>query len=226
MKLGVLFSGGKDSTYAAWLASKTGELVCLITLESSNKSSYMFHTPSIDKARFQAEAMGLPLLVSATDGEKEEELEDLREAILGAREKYEIEGIVTGALASEYQASRIKKICSELGLECINPLWHKDVDDYWEELLENKFEIMIIGVAAEGLGREWLGKTINREELERLKKLSDKNKFHLGFEGGEAETFVLDCPLFRKKIKVLSGDVRWSGNSGTYELAEIGFEDK
>src|SRR3989304_1058713 len=118
MKLGVLFSGGKDSTYAAWLAQKEGhKLVCLITLSSKNPNSYMFHTPSISKTQKQAEAMGIPIITKETKGKKENELLDLEEAIKEAKTRYKIEGVITGAVESVYQASRIQKICSTLNLE-------------------------------------------------------------------------------------------------------------
>ena len=115
MKCGVLFSGGKDSTYAAYLAKKHGnELSCLISIVSENPESYMFHTPSILKVKKQAEVMNIPLLIQKTKGQKEEELKDLEKAIKLAKAKYEIEAIVTGAVESVYQASRIQKICDGL----------------------------------------------------------------------------------------------------------------
>lgn len=127
MKLGVLFSGGKDSTFAAWLAKKNGyEIACLISIISENKESYMFHTPSVSKTEKQAEAMEIPIIIRKTKGEKEKELNDLKKAIKKAKEKFKIEGIVTGAVESVYQASRIQKICNELNLECFNPLWQMD----------------------------------------------------------------------------------------------------
>lgn len=142
MKLGVLFSGGKDSCYAAYKAKQKGnELICLITMLSENPDSYMFHTPSIKQTQAQAKAMNLPLLIEKTKGVKEEELKDLEKAIKQAIKKHKIEGIVTGALFSNYQASRIKKICDKLKIKCINPLWHKDELDYLHELINNKFNL-------------------------------------------------------------------------------------
>lgn len=221
MKTAVLFSGGKDSCYAAYLASKENELTCLITMHSENPDSYMFHTPSIEKTKAQAEAMELPLIVHKTKGEKEKELVDLENAIKKAIDQYKIEALVTGALHSEYQASRIQKICDNLNIKCINPLWHKDAEEYWEELLENNFEVMIVGVASDGLYEEWLGKIINRELFAKLKQLKEKFKFHLAFEGGEAETFITDCPLFKKKIQVIEGEKKWDGTSGRYSIKQV-----
>src|SRR3989304_9417303 len=115
MKLGVLFSGGKDSTFAAWKAMQKEKVVCLITVVSENEESYMFHTPNIALAELQAKAMDLPIVVQKTKGEKERELADLRKAIKQAKLIYNIRGIVTGAIASTYQAKRIQKICDEIG---------------------------------------------------------------------------------------------------------------
>lgn len=227
MKVGILFSGGKDSNYATYLAKQEGhQLACLISVMSENPDSYMFHTPSIEKVRHQSEVMEIPLVIGTTKGKKEEELKDLEELIRKARDEYQIDGLVTGALHSVYQASRIQKICDVLGLECINPLWHKDEFEYWQELFENSFEIMIIGVASDGLDQKWLGRMINKEDFLELKRLKDKFKFHLAFEGGEAETFVLDCPLFHKKLKILRGEKTWDGNSGRYIIQEIELVDK
>mgnify|MGYP002064616541 CR=1 FL=1 len=140
MKLAILFSGGKDSVYSAWLAQKKGnELSCLISIVSENKDSFMFHTPSIKKTKKQAEVMNIPLIVVKTKGEKEDELKDLGKAIASAKKKYKIDGVVTGAIQSVYQSSRIQKICDKLNLECFNPLWQKDEFEYLEELLKNKF---------------------------------------------------------------------------------------
>lgn len=205
MKLAVLFSGGKDSCYSAYLAKKQGhELVCLISIFSKNKESYMFHTPSIKKTKAQANVMNLPLIIKKTKGEKEKELKDLENIIAKAKKKYKIDGIVTGALHSVYQASRIQKICDKLNLKCVNPLWHKDEIKYLNELLKNNFKIIITAVAAYPLGKTWLGREIDKKFIEEVKELKEKYKIHPAGEGGEFETFVLNCPLFSKSLKIKS----------------------
>ena len=201
MKTGILFSGGKDSCYAAFLAKKEGyEISCLIAIESQNKESYMFHTPFIDKVFLQASLMNIPLVYLKTKGEKEKELSDLEKEIKIEIKKYKINGIITGAMESIYQASRVQKICNKLNIECFNPLWQKNAYVHWKDLLKNNFKVIIASVSADGLDKKWIGKEIDEKILEELKKLSEKYKFHLGFEGGEAETFVTFCPLFKAKI--------------------------
>jgi len=202
MKLGVLYSGGKDSNYSAFLAKRYGhEIVCLITLFSENPESYMFQTQGLEMTKKQAAAMGIPQIMQKTKGVKEEELDDLETAIKKAIKEYGIGGVVTGAVESTYQASRVQRITNELGIECFNPLWQKDAEEYWKEMLAEGFKIKIVHTAAEGLGEGWVGRMINEENFEELKKLSEKHKFHLGFEGGEAETIVLWQPMFKEKIK-------------------------
>lgn len=205
MKLALLLSGGKDSVYSGYLAKKKGhELACAISIFSKNKYSYMFHTPSVSKVKKQAEVMKIPLIIHRTKGIKEDELKDLEDAIKSAIKKYKIEGITTGAIDSVYQASRIQKICDKLKIKCINPLWRKDEILYLKELLKNKFKVIVTGVFAYPLNEKWLGKEIDDKFIEDVSKLKEKYKIHPAGEGGEFETFVLDCPLFNKPLKIKS----------------------
>jgi len=213
MKLASLFSGGKDSVYATYLAKKAGhEIVCLISIFSENKESYMFHTPSIEKTKKQAEVMNLPLMIHKTLGEKEIELEDLKDAILKAKEKYGIGGIVTGAIQSVYQASRIQKICDELKLECINPLWQMDEEEYLGELIQAEFKVILVGVFAYPFDESWLLREIDEKFVEEICELNKKYKIHVAGEGGEFETFVLNCPLFSRGLKVTGSEIKEEGN--------------
>ena len=214
MKLGILFSGGKDSCYSAYSAKKQGhELTCLIAMFSENPESYMFHTPNIELTEKQAEVMNIPLLIHKTPGIKEEELKDLKQAIKTAKEKYGIQGIVTGALYSEYQRSRIQKICDELELECINPLWHMDEIEYLKKLIASKFKVIIVGVFAYPLDQTWLQREINDKFIQEVIDLKDEYKIHPAGEGGEFETFVVNCPLFERELKITKHIAEGKGNS-------------
>tara|TARA_Y100000034_G_scaffold134058_1_gene201449 strand:- start:1913 stop:2650 length:738 start_codon:yes stop_codon:yes gene_type:complete len=242
MKLGILFSGGKDSMYAAYLAKKEGsgrknkifssdspdskegsksgdyEISCLISIESKNKESYMFHTPSISRVREQARVMGIPLIVVRSKGEKEKELDDLGRAIKKAVRDYKIEGIVSGAVESVYQSSRIQKICNELDVECFNPLWQKGQKDILDELIRNKFEVIVSGVFAYPIDEKWLGRKIDREFVREIVKLNEKYEINVAGEGGEFESFVLNCPLFKKRLKVVDFRDFGEGNSWRREV--------
>jgi diphthine-ammonia ligase len=168
MRLGALFSGGKDSTFAIYKASKEHEVVCLISMISENPESYMFHTPNISLVKMQAEALGLPLIQAGTKGEKEKELKDLKRAISIAKQEFGLEGIVTGAVASQYQEERIGKICRELNLECINPLWKRDQVELLQELVKSGFKVIISGVFAYPLRKDWLGREMDKGMIKEL----------------------------------------------------------
>jgi diphthine-ammonia ligase len=205
MKLALLLSGGKDSVYSGYIAKKAGnELACAITMISKNKDSFMFHTPSIEKTKKQAEVMGIPFVAHETSGIKEEELEDLEDALILAKKDYHITGIVTGAIKSVYQASRIQKIADKLNLKCFNPLWKSSEIEYLQELIDNDFKVIIVGVFAYPLDKSWLGREIDSEFIKEVKDLEDKYDIHPAGEGGEFETFVLNCPLFKHELKVKS----------------------
>ncbi len=226
MKLGVLFSGGKDSCYAMYKAMEVDDVVCLISILSENPESYMFHTPNIGLTKLQAEAVGLPLLQRTTKGAKEEELEDLKAAISEASKRFGIEGVVTGAVKSVYQSERMQRICDELGLECVNPLWHMDEKKLLEELLEKGFKVMISGVFAYPLGSKWLGRIIDRTAMEELVGLREKYDISPVGEGGEIETTVLDAPFFRKALEVTGSRVQWEGDSGWLEVRKCVLKGK
>ncbi|MCK4635005.1 MAG: TIGR00289 family protein [Candidatus Aenigmarchaeota archaeon] len=226
MKLGVLFSGGKDSCLALQKAKEKDEVVCLITVISENPESFMFHTPNIFLTKLQAEAIDLPLVSITTRGEKEKELEELEKVIRRAKEEHGIEGIVTGAIKSEYQKSRIEKVCRELCLECINPLWHRDEINIMKELVENDFEVIITGVFAEPFGREWLGRKIDFVTIDELEKLERAYKINPSGEGGEIETTVLDAPFFKKRIEIEKSSVSFSRDSGTLKIEKASLMKK
>ena len=198
MKLGVLFSGGKDSYLALQYASQEHEISCLLTLESEKEDSWMFHTPAIEWTKLQAEAMNINYLNLKTSGVKETELNDLETIIKSAISQYSVEGIVTGALASVYQTTRIQKICNKLDLWCFNPLWQLPQEVLLKELLSNKIESIITGVAAEPFDDSWLGRQIDADCINDLVALKASHRINPAGEGGEIESFVTNAPLFTK----------------------------
>ena len=218
MKLGVLFSGGKDSTLALHKAAEKEEVTCLITLVSENKESFMFHTPNINVTALQAEALGLPLIQKVTKGKPEAELKDLEEAIAQAVKAYKIAGVVSGAIESVYQSERIQRICNRLGMRCFNPLWKRNQKALLEEIVAKGFKVVISGVFAYPLDSTWLGKELNAELIGELLRLEKEFGLSPAGEGGEIETTVLDAPLFKKKIEVLEYEVDAKGNSGVFRI--------
>jgi predicted ATP pyrophosphatase (TIGR00289 family) len=226
MRVGVLFSGGKDSSLALYKAKKFHDVVCLISLISKNPESYMFHIPNIELTKLQAEAIGLPLIQMITKGEKEKELKDLKKALNLAKKKFKIEGAVTGAIRSIYQSSRIQRICKEIDLQCLNPLWSKDQIKLLNELVGKNFKVIISGVFAFPLDKSFLGKIIDKEMVEKLKQFMERYKLNPAGEGGEIETTVIDAPFFNKRIEILDYEISYSNNSGVFKIKNAILIDK
>jgi len=214
MKLAALFSGGKDSTLAIILAKKYRHTIsCLISLQSENPDSFMFHTPSISQVEKQAERMNIPIIIQSTKGSKERELKDLEKAILKAKKQCKIKGILTGAVESVYQSSRIQRICNKHKLEVFNPLWQKDQIELLQELQKNKIQAIITGVAALPLDASWLGRVIDISFIKDARLLQETYKISPAGEGGEFESLVLDCPLFSKPLIVMDKKITGEGNA-------------
>jgi len=208
LKLGILFSGGKDSTFAMHIMEKQNyEISCLISLRSANPDSYMFHTPNIDMTRMQAEAIGLPLIEQETKGEKENELADLKAALILAKKEHRIDGVVTGALYSNYQRERIESIADSLGLKIFSPLWHMDQEMEMRNIIDAGFKIILSSVAAEGLNKTWLGRELGHKDVDKLVALNKKIGLNIAGEGGEFESLVVDGPMFKKKIQIVDAKI-------------------
>jgi len=218
MKLGLLFSGGKDSTLALHMAKEKEQVMCLITLLSRNPESYMFHTPNIDLTKLQAEALDIPLVAEPTEGKKEDELKDLENAISKAVTEFRIDGIVTGAVESVYQASRIQRICHSVGIWCFNPLWKKNQKALLEDLLRRRFDVLVSGVFAYPLDEKWLGKKLDTEMIQKLMSLQRQYGISPSGEGGEIETTVIDAPLFKKRVEIVDFEIEARGNSGVFKI--------
>jgi ABC transporter with metal-binding/Fe-S-binding domain ATP-binding protein len=202
----VLFSGGKDSGLALAYALEYTNVKCLIIIQSSNIESYMFHTPNIKWAKYQAERTKIPYVIKKTSGIKENELKDLKSVIKSVKKKYLVDAIVTGAIESVYQASRIQTITNDLGIECFNPLWQKDQIEILNELLTKKFEIIIVGTFAYGMDIV-IGKKIDANFIEIVAKLKDTLKINPAGEGGEFESFILNAPYFSSPLKIINSKI-------------------
>ncbi len=208
MRLAAVFSGGKDSTFSVYKAMKDGhEVKYLITASPRRTDSYMFHVPDIEWTRLQADSIGIKHIFEEVSGEKEHEVEELKRILSHIKE--DIDGVVSGAIASSYQKNRIDTICSELSLKSIAPLWGVDQEKYVREVVDNGFVAIFSGIGAEGLDKEWLGKELDKEFIDKLVKIHEKYGINIAGEGGEYESFVIDSPIFKKKIKITDSERIW-----------------
>ncbi|MFH2112558.1 MAG: diphthine--ammonia ligase [Candidatus Bathyarchaeota archaeon] len=223
MRLAALFSGGKDSVLSARLAEQMGhEVAYLVTMRSENPDSYMFHTVNIDTTRLQAEAWGKRWVEARTAGEKEREIEDLKSVLAGL----DVDGVVSGAIASTYQRDRVDRVCRELGLAHVSPLWGRDRAELLMQILVEDMRVIITAVAAHGLDESWLGKELNMETVNQLLRLRKDYGVDPCGEGGEYESLVVDAPWFMKKVVVSKVEKTWDGLSGRYVIKEARLREK
>ena len=248
MKVGVLTSGGKDSAYSAWWAQMQGwEVVALITVGIEEEDSMMFQIQGTYISAFQASSMNIPGLPVRSKGVEELEINDLREALEGKKNnmktfeeiwpknipkpknieiingKMEIDALVTGALRSDYQKTRIERMCNEIGIKSFCPLWHKNSEEHMKSLLQHGFEIKFVSVSCEGLDSSWLGESLTSTRLENLIFLAKKYRFNLDGEGGEFETITVNGPHMKKRINCYGTPIFSSGR-GVWEIESMNIE--
>jgi diphthine-ammonia ligase len=222
MKLACLFSGGKDSTYAIHLAKKQGhDIVCLLSIFTKSEESHLLHHPNLKWTKLQSESMNIPqLTIHSNSDETNDELIVMEKLLQNAKEQFQIEGLVHGGIKSKFQKEKFETLCLKLNLVSIAPLWKTEPEKYMNELLDSDFHFMMITVSSDGLDEQWLGKLISKFDIKILNNLSDKFGFNLNFEGGEAETFVIDCPLFSNPIKINEFIKNWDGYRGRFEIVD------
>ena len=228
VKLAALYSGGKDSTFAISCAREMGHrVVCFVTMQPLADDSALLHYPNSWVTTYLANAMQTPLIAFPVSGRsKEDEMKALEHALAHAKSLYGIEGIVHGGISSKYQKQAFEAICVRQRIAAVAPLWDSEPERYMIKLIECGFHIIIVGVSAMGLGREWLGRELDEEAIAKLVSRSKKYGFNLTFEGGEAETLVIDCPLFWKKLQINAANIHWDGQRGIFEIHDAALVEK
>lgn len=223
MKVATLFSGGKDSVFALYIAEQYGwDMTHLVSIVSPNKDSWMYHSVNIHLTNLLAKALDIPLISQKSKGEKEEELLSLKEVL----STLNIDGVISGAIASEYQRTRIERVCHELGIKSFTPLWHKDQTLLLKDMIHAGFIIKIVGIFADGFDETWLGRTIEEETINELEHLHETKGINIAGEGGEYETLVVDGPIFKKKLILKRIEKQWKRDHGYLSVLNAALEHK
>ena len=226
MKLAALFSGGKDSTYSIYKAKQMGhDVKCLITIFPKSANSHLLHFPNIKLTKLQSETLEIPQITSTSNSDDLSEEMDVLETLLEkAKLDFQIDGLVHGGISSEFQKKNFEKICKESNLNIITPLWKINPREYMNNLLNSNFKFILTSVSSDGLDETWLGKIISVDDVSLLSNLSSKYGFNLNFEGGEAETFVTDCPIYSHQITINKSQTIWDGYRGRFEIEDASLD--
>ncbi|MBI0583352.1 MAG: diphthine--ammonia ligase [Methanomassiliicoccus sp.] len=223
MRLASLFSGGKDSVLATYLMEQQGHTVdLLVSVRPQDPHSWVFHTPNLKLLPLTAEAMDKELVAVDSSGTEEDDLRALGDAL----SLLDVDGVITGAIASDYQWDRINHVCEGLDLNVYSPLWRKDQGMLMDELLDAGIRAIMVSVAADGLDPSWLGRPIDRQALDELRRISVRRGMNLAGEGGEYETLVLDSPLHRKALRIMLKEIEVGRDTGTLRVTRAVLEDK
>jgi len=226
MKLAILFSGGKDSTYSIYKANQMGhDVKCLITAFPKSPNSHLLHFPAIELTNLQSVALDIPQITSTINSDElTEEMNAIGILLKKAKQDFEIEALVHGGISSQFQKECFEKICKENDLKVISPLWKINSKEYMNELIDCNFKFILTSVSSDGLNETWLGKIISTDDISKLEKLSYKYGFNLNFEGGEAETLVIDCPLYSHPITITKSKTIWDGYRGRFEIEDASLD--
>ena len=226
MNLAALFSGGKDSTYSIYKVKQMGhDVKCLITIFPKSANSHLLHFPNIELTKLQSETLKIPQIASTLNSnESSEEMNVLKALLEKAKLDFQIDGLVHGGISSEFQKRSFEKICRESNLNIITPLWKTNPKEYMINLLNSNFKFILTSVSSDGLDETWLGKIISIDDVSLLSNLSSKHGFNLNFEGGEAETFVTDCPIYSHPIKINKSQTIWDGYRGRFEIEDASLD--
>jgi diphthine-ammonia ligase len=210
MKIVAAWSGGKDSCFACYKAIQEGHEVSNLLIMMSDPSISNFHMIRSDMLDAQSQAIGIPIAKWTTSPDTYEQ--EFKKALLQMKAKG-VGGIVTGDVfdVALHEAGWLDRICKEVGLTPVRPLWHRDTQQILEEFINAGFKATLVRVITNLLSMDWLGREINKKFLDDLLKLGTVDPCG---ENGEFHTFVTDGPLFKKRIEILESEkVKLNGNA-------------
>lgn len=210
MKCVAAWSGGKDSCFACYKAIQEGHEVSNLLIMMSDPSVSNFHMIRADMLDAQSQTIGIPIVKRITTLDTYEQ--EFKKALRKMKAEG-VEGIVTGDVfdVALHEAGWLDRICKEVGLTPMRPLWHRDTQQILEEFINEGFKATLVRIKTGLLGMDWLGREINKEFFDDLLKLGTVDPCG---EHGEFHTFVTDGPLFKEnRIEILESEkVKLNGN--------------
>ena len=214
MDVAILYSGGKDSTYAIEHSMQKGwNIKYLVSVKPSRKDCFLFHYATVEQTRELAKMLKIPhFYLKCRVAEPLKEASIVMEIVQKNQKSAKIDAVVLGGTGlQETQLKSIQNALRPLNVDAFASHAGEDHDLVMEEMLNRGYEILITQIASDGL-KEWLGKKITKENFAQLKKDSVRYGFHIGFEGGYADTLVTNCPLFSKRMAIEDMSVLFEDN--------------
>ena len=220
MDVAILYSGGKDSTFAIEYAIERGwNIKYLISVKPNRTDCYLFHFATVEMTKKIADIFGIKhVYTTCTEADPEKEAMIIKKIV----EEHPVDSVVLGGIGlQETQIKSIRDALFPLGIDVFASHTGYDHIKLMKEMIIRGYDIIITEVAAEGLGIKWLGERLNLENIDEFVRTAEKYGFHPGGEGGPYNTLVVDGPIFSKRLEILSFDKIMEGDfSGYIEVKE------
>jgi len=202
MNVAVAWSGGKDSCLACYKAIKESYTVSNLLIMMADNSTSNFHLISSDLLDAQSTAIGIPIIKQVTSPDMYEN--NFRNALLDLKNKG-VEGLVTGDVfdVALHEEGWLDRICREVGLIPIRPLWHLDTKKILTEFINEGFKAIVVRIKNKLIGLDWLGREINQTFYQDLLNLGTIDPCG---EHGEYHSFVIDGPIFKNRIEITDSE--------------------
>ena len=217
MKVAILFSGGKDSVYALDYAKEQGwQIEYLLSVKPSRNDCYLFHYASVENTKKIAELLNLRhILISCNVADATKEALIIKQVV----EKNPVDVLLLGGTGlQEQQIKSLQVALKSLNVNVFATHAGKDHAEVMQEMFSKGYKFMITQIASDGMN-PWLGQVISKENFPKLLRDSEKFGFHVGFEGGYADTFVLESPFFKVQPKNLQKHIESQYNGHvTFEI--------
>jgi uncharacterized protein (TIGR00290 family) len=217
MKVAGLWSAGKDSSFACYKAISSGyDLSVLFNFTDPDRKNSLSHGLPASLILKQSQLIGIPIVQKAMPKDREAYREEFKALICEWKNKAGIEGVVFGDIYLKEHKEWIDAVCREAEVEPIMPLWGRDTKELILEIIDSGFKSMVVAVKADLLGKEWLGRIIDRKFIEELKPEIDPCG-----EKGEFHTLVVDGPIFRGQIMILDAQPVFGESFGKHWFLDI-----
>jgi len=214
------WSGGKDSCFACYRAMCNGyDISYLVNFISKEYKRVSFHGTEDKLIQLQAEALGMPLLQKETTGNGYEQ--EFKEAVRSLIPEG-IKGMIFGDIYLQEHKDWVERVCGELGIEAVEPLWGEKSEKILLEFMDAGFEAIIVSAKVDLFGKEWIGQKVNRDFFKYVKE----NSVDICGENGEYHTLVVNGPVFKKKLeitesKTIARDGYWFLDTVEYSLLDF-----
>jgi uncharacterized protein (TIGR00290 family) len=218
MKTVGLWSGGKDSCLACYKAIAMGhQVVSLVNFTQPDGEGSLSHGLSAEIISKQVGLTGIPLIQKAIpQGSYEKEFKSL---IAQLKKDLGITGIVFGDIYVKEHKDWIDRVCKEMDIEPILPLWELDTKKIISDFIDRGFQTIVVCVKHDVLGNEWLGRKIDRKFIEDLGKLN--SRIDPCGESGEFHTLVVSGPMFKGSIEIVSSGTKEEDGRGFFDIKEF-----